>query len=82
MPHTYNLPRASWTGFTFSHSFPAYHPLALLPRYTTKFLQPTSVLELPIESEILGRGEDHLPNAQYSSDHVALLAEFQYTRNA
>lgn len=59
---------------------PALPPWVL--RYTTKFLQPTSVLELPSEGEILGRGEDHLPNGQYSSDHVALLAEFQYTRSA
>lgn len=48
--------------------------------YTTKFLQPTALLELPTEPEILARPEEHLPNAQYSSDHVALLAEFQYTR--
>lgn len=59
--------------------------------YTSRFLQPTALLELPSESDVLcGSGdkpagtppkqEDHLPNGQYSSDHVALLAEFQYIR--
>lgn len=43
--------------------------------------QPTAVLELPAESEILSRPEEQLPNTQYSSDHVALLSEFQYLRN-
>ncbi len=47
--------------------------------YTTKFLQPTALLELPTEAEILAKPDEHLPNAQYSSDHVALLAEFTYT---
>jgi hypothetical protein len=36
------------------------------------------VLELPIESELLSRPDETLPNALYSSDHIALLAEFQY----
>eukprot|EP00199_Chlamydomonas_sp_CCMP681_P000237 CAMPEP_0119108246 /NCGR_PEP_ID=MMETSP1180-20130426/13547_1 /TAXON_ID=3052 ORGANISM="Chlamydomonas cf sp, Strain CCMP681" /NCGR_SAMPLE_ID=MMETSP1180 /ASSEMBLY_ACC=CAM_ASM_000741 /LENGTH=547 /DNA_ID=CAMNT_0007093841 /DNA_START=156 /DNA_END=1799 /DNA_ORIENTATION=+ len=48
--------------------------------YTTKFLQPTAVLELPMEQDILAHEKEHLPNAQYSSDHVALVAEFTYTR--
>lgn len=39
-------------------------------------VQPTAVLELPIEADILAHATEHLPNAQYSSDHVALVAEF------
>ncbi|KAL6757408.1 phosphatase family [Haematococcus lacustris] len=49
--------------------------------YTKNSLQPTAVLELPCESDLLTRPDEHLPNAQYSSDHIALLAEFQYLRN-
>jgi hypothetical protein len=59
--------------------------------YTSKSLVPTAVLELPSEAELLAAGggggggnnmpgaggSDGLPNAQYSSDHVALMAEFQ-----
>lgn len=48
--------------------------------YTTNSLAPTAVLELPAETEVVGRPDEHLPNAQYSSDHLALLAEFTYVR--
>ena len=49
--------------------------------YTNNSLQPTAVLELPIESEVLSRPDEQLPNAQFSSDHLALLAEFSYIRS-
>eukprot|EP00798_Chlamydomonas_sp_ICE-L_P010482 gene10482-8446_t len=48
--------------------------------YTSNSLQPTAVIELPIESEILSRPDEQLPNAQFSSDHLALLSEFSYVR--
>ena len=47
--------------------------------FTTNSLQPTAVLELPMETEVLSKPEEQLPNAQYSSDHLCLLAEFQYS---
>lgn len=47
--------------------------------YTNNSLSPTAVLELPAEAEVLQHGET-MPNSQYSSDHLALLSEFQYTR--
>lgn len=47
--------------------------------FTNNSLVPTAVLELPAESEVVS-GNEHMPNAQYSSDHLALLAEFQYVR--
>ena len=46
--------------------------------YTTDSLQPTAVLELPCLEDILTHPNEQLPNAQYSSDHIAMLAEFQY----
>ena len=49
--------------------------------YTSNSLQPTAMLELPAETDILSRPEEQLPNAQYSSDHIALLSEFQYLRS-
>ena len=47
--------------------------------YTSSSLVPTAVLELPAEVEVVAPNE-HMPNAQYSSDHLALLSEFQYVR--
>ena len=44
--------------------------------YTTEALQPTACLELPEEAD-LGKGSG-LPNEHWSSDHIALMAEFQY----
>eukprot|EP00195_Chlamydomonas_chlamydogama_P016392 CAMPEP_0202900342 /NCGR_PEP_ID=MMETSP1392-20130828/11166_1 /ASSEMBLY_ACC=CAM_ASM_000868 /TAXON_ID=225041 /ORGANISM="Chlamydomonas chlamydogama, Strain SAG 11-48b" /LENGTH=568 /DNA_ID=CAMNT_0049586715 /DNA_START=168 /DNA_END=1874 /DNA_ORIENTATION=- len=46
--------------------------------YTNNSLQPTAVLELPVEAEVQSRPDEQLPNAQYSSDHLALLSEFMY----
>jgi CCR4-NOT transcription complex subunit 6 len=46
--------------------------------YTKDSLIPTAILELPAEAEILGTPDETLPNAIYSSDHIALLAEFEY----
>jgi hypothetical protein len=55
----------------------------LLPvLFVASFLQPTAVLELPTEADVLGPTDVQLPNAQYSSDHIALLCEFQYLRPA
>jgi CCR4-NOT transcription complex subunit 6 len=48
--------------------------------YTRNSLQPTAVLELPAEADVLGGTNETMPNAQYSSDHLALLSEFTYTR--
>ena len=44
--------------------------------YTPDSLVPVSTLELPEEAEIQKLGG--LPNEAWSSDHVALIAEFQY----
>lgn len=44
--------------------------------YTPESLVPVSTLELPEESEIMRLGG--LPNEIWSSDHIALIAEFQY----
>ena len=40
---------------------------------------PTAVLELPSEADVLMHGAqgEVMPNAQFSSDHIALLSEFQ-----
>ncbi|KAG2494655.1 hypothetical protein HYH03_007171 [Edaphochlamys debaryana] len=46
--------------------------------YTTSSLQPTAILELPTEGDVQARPDEQLPNAQYSSDHLAIMAEFQY----
>ncbi|KAG2423839.1 hypothetical protein HXX76_014999 [Chlamydomonas incerta] len=50
--------------------------------YTTTSLQPTAILELPTEADVATRPDDltnlSLPNQQYSSDHLAIMAEFQY----
>ncbi|KAF5836569.1 phosphatase family [Dunaliella salina] len=48
--------------------------------YTSNSLQPTAVLELPADPDVFSKPDEQLPNAQYSSDHVALLTEFQYIR--
>ncbi|GAX83499.1 hypothetical protein CEUSTIGMA_g10924.t1 [Chlamydomonas eustigma] len=47
--------------------------------YTSNSLMPTAVLELPSEVEVAAPNEQ-MPNAQYSSDHLALMTEFQYAR--
>jgi CCR4-NOT transcription complex subunit 6 len=47
--------------------------------YTNNSLVPTAVLELPADSEVV-TGNEHMPNAQYSSDHLALLSEFLISR--
>jgi CCR4-NOT transcription complex subunit 6 len=47
--------------------------------YTSNSLMPTAVLELPSEVEVVAPNEQ-MPNAQYSSDHLALMSEFQYIR--
>lgn len=45
--------------------------------YTTPSLQPTAILELPTDAEVQSRPDEPLPNAQYSSDHLCIMAEFQ-----
>lgn len=47
--------------------------------YTNNSLVPTAVLELPADADVVAANEQ-MPNAQYSSDHLALLSEFQYIR--
>ncbi|GMH34693.1 hypothetical protein BSKO_02554 [Bryopsis sp. KO-2023] len=44
--------------------------------YTPSLLRPTSLLELPAESEV-SLSSTGLPNAKFSSDHICLGAEFQ-----
>ena len=48
--------------------------------YTTNSLVPTATLELPDEFDIKDSRnlKAGLPNEVWSSDHIALLAEFQY----
>jgi hypothetical protein len=45
--------------------------------YTRDSLAPTGLLELPSDSEVVAKPGDSLPNANWSSDHVCLMAEFQ-----
>jgi CCR4-NOT transcription complex subunit 6 len=55
--------------------------------FTHDSLMPMSLLELPSDVELAPEGSKPgeaavgLPNAQWSSDHVALLAEFHYLKN-
>lgn len=53
--------------------------------YTRDSLAPVGLLELPAEGELnagAGGGPDGLlPNPNWSSDHIALMVEFQYTRH-
>ena len=49
--------------------------------YTSDSLTPTALLELPTESDVsrdVKKQGAGLPNETWSSDHIALLAEFQY----
>lgn len=48
--------------------------------YTTDSLAPVATLELPEESEVKLKPGFSMPNERWSSDHIALMAEFQYTR--
>lgn len=60
------------TSISGSHP-PTHHPCPA---------QPTAILELPTEVDVATRPDDttnlSLPNQQYSSDHLAIMAEFQY----
>jgi CCR4-NOT transcription complex subunit 6 len=46
--------------------------------YSSDSLVPVATLELPDVSEARGREVEGLPNEQWPSDHVALMAEFAY----
>ena len=46
--------------------------------YSKNSLVPSATLELPDESEVKTRANSKLPNDVWSSDHIALMAEFQY----
>ena len=46
--------------------------------YSKDSLVPSAALELPDETEVRGKSQHGLPNDQWSSDHVALMVEFQY----
>lgn len=48
--------------------------------FSTDSLVPTGLLELPADTEVVSKPEEALPNATWSSDHIALLAEFQYLK--
>lgn len=46
---------------------------------------PTAVLEIPSENHLFGKNSDStdgIPNEQWSSDHILLLAEFQILKRA
>jgi len=45
--------------------------------FTRDSLVPRALLELPLETEVQSRPNEGLPNANWSSDHVCLMAEFQ-----
>lgn len=50
--------------------------------YGVESIMPTAVMEIPDERLLFGKeaetsSDDGIPNAQWSSDHVALVAEFQ-----
>lgn len=45
--------------------------------YTRDSLAPVGLLELPAEHEVVAKPGDSLPNANWSSDHVCLMSEFQ-----
>lgn len=47
--------------------------------YSATSLVPVSLLELPTEEETKNQYTG-MPNPQWSSDHIALLAEFQYRK--
>ncbi len=46
--------------------------------YSTDSLVPSATLELPDESELRSKSGVGIPNETWSSDHVALMVEFQY----
>jgi CCR4-NOT transcription complex subunit 6 len=46
--------------------------------YTTDSLVPVALLDLPDESLVQKHKQSGLPNEHWSSDHIALMAEFQY----
>ena len=46
--------------------------------YSKDSLVPSAALELPDETEVRSKSQQGLPNEQWSSDHVALMVEFQY----
>ncbi len=46
--------------------------------YTTDSLVPVALLDLPDESLVQKNRQVGLPNEHWSSDHIALMAEFQY----
>jgi CCR4-NOT transcription complex subunit 6 len=46
--------------------------------YSKDSLVPSAALELPDETEVRSKSQPGLPNDQWSSDHVALMVEFQY----
>ena len=47
--------------------------------HTSESLVPVATLELPDESDIARH--NGLPNENWSSDHIALLAEFKYVQS-
>lgn len=49
--------------------------------YTSNSLAPTALLELPDETEVRPRPGTGLPNEIWSSDHIALLAEFAFRQS-
>lgn len=50
--------------------------------FTSESLVPTSLLDLPDDSLVQKNKASGLPNEHWSSDHIALMAEFQYKQEA
>ena len=46
--------------------------------YTHESLVPAALLELPEDSTVQKTKNSGLPNEHWSSDHIALMAEFAY----
>lgn len=46
--------------------------------YTSDSLVPTATLDLPEDADVSTPDTPGMPNEHWSSDHIALLAEFAY----
>ena len=50
--------------------------------YTSDSLVPTAALDLPEEADVSSPEGPGIPNERWSSDHIALLAEFAYRQTS
>jgi len=72
--HAQAVLRHCWLGVVSCRDFKATLDYVL---YTRDSLAPSGLLELPSDAEVVSKPGDSLPNANWSSDHVCLMAEFQ-----